>query len=203
MDIRDVVKSAIADAKATEEARVETTETTTAKETFEQYVSRMVVTCPEKEIAPTEDFGEDLKLPGFELVTVGVAAVYGMKWGTLAVCHEWKEKAFQPHIVSTSIGLHFVRGFSRREWSSLQKKILEHTKDRLAKHSEENSDPRWAETEIQQHTEEMIVVAGCCDPKYSPETIRQIPTGVVSYLANCIMAASGHDAQPLPPLSLK
>ena len=201
MDIRDVVKSAMAEAKV--EIAESATVVSTAPETFEQYVTRMIATCPEKEIAPTDEFGEELRLPGFEVITVGIAAVYGMKWGTIAVCHEWREKAFQPHIVPTSVGLHFVRGFSRREWSSLQKKILEHTKDRIQKHSEENSDPRWAETEIQQHTEEMIVVAGCCDPKYTPETIRQIPTGVVSNLANCIMVASGHEAQPLPPLSLK
>jgi hypothetical protein len=209
MDIKDIVAAAIQEAKKPDEDFTsEATPSTVVMESdpkpsIEAYVQDKVTSSPGELIVVTEHFGENTVVPGFESFTIGLAQVYGLKWGALGSYLEWKDKAYQAHLVPTSVGVHVVRGFSRREWSSLQKKILEHTKDRITKHTEESSDARWAETEIQMHTEEMIVVAGSCDPKYTMETIRQVPTGIVSHLANCVMVASGHETNPLPPLALK
>lgn len=200
MDIKSVVAEAMAQ---TEQEFAAVTKTAPAVRSIQDYATKMATDSPGEPILVTEEFGENVIIPGFTTLSMGLAQIYGLKWGVLGTFQEWREKAYQPHIVPTVVGTHVVRGFSRREWSSLQKKILEHTRDRHTKHVEESSDQRWMETEIQMHTEEMIVVAGCCDPKYDMESIRQVPTGTVSHLANCIMVASGHDANPLPPLPLK
>jgi len=217
MDVRDLVSKAIDEAAAAPEAVAEELvegalaegevseeeATEAATETIMEFTERMMEAEPLEVMGPTERWGELTLLPGFTEFNLGLGQIYGMKWGALKYYLEWKTKAYQPHLVPTPSGLHVVRGFSRREWGSLQKKILEHVKDRVEKHSEEASDKNWAETEIQMHTEEMIVVAGCADPQYTTETVRSLPTGVVSHLANCVMAASGHDQNPLPPMPLK
>lgn len=154
-------------------------------------------------ITPNETFGENTPLPGFTEITLGIANVYGIKWGVIQLMQDWRDEAYQPHVVQTSEGLHFIRGFSRKEWMQLQKKIFEHTKNRMEAHSKEGTDQRWAQSEIEGNIEEMLVVAGSLDPKYSKETVRLIPSGLVSYLSQCITAASGYEANPLPPLHLK
>lgn len=206
-NITDLVNQAMQEAGADDTPDVEETETEKTEvkvtEDLESFLKRKILESPTDTIAASEVYGPDAIIPGFEELSVGIAELYGMRYGALAVYLEWKDKAYQPHVVDTAIGLHIVRGFSRREWALLQKKILEKTKSLVEKHQEQGSDRNWIETDVQMQTEEMIVVAGSCDPKYDPDSVRGVPTGIVSMLANAVMAASGHEANPLPPMPLK
>lgn len=171
-------------------------------ETVQAYVDRMIKERPDDVIMPG-DHPEREPIPGFTDLTLGLAQVYGLKWGMIAVLLDLKKKAYEPHIVSTQVGPHVIRGFSRREWAQIQQAIMSEAKDRATKHNEEKSDPEWAKEDLKMHGEELIVRKGCVAPEYDAAGIRQVPTGVVTLLADSIMQASGHDPQPLPPLPLR
>lgn len=200
MTIEEIAKDAMKQAEE-ETKQIKAEEPKAPTETIDDYITRMVKEHPQ-DVVSNGEFPETTIIPGFSEVNLGLAAIYGIKWGALE--HLIKMKgAYQPHLIPTQIGIHFVRGFSRLEWGSLQQKIVGDTKDRLAHHEAQGTDQKWKEIDINLRTEEMIACAGCVDPSYSRETIRKIPSGIVSYLANSIILASGYDSQPLPPLPLK
>ena len=191
------IKEALESAK--EEVAKKKAETLAPVETW---VAEQIEKTPD-ELVSNGPYPETTKLPGFKEITLGLAGVYGIKWGMVRVLQDSKEKYFEAHIVDTPMGPHVVRGFSRREWSSIQRRMIEDAKNRLQAHTTEDSDPRWAEADVQMRGEELIVVAGAVMPDYNGETVRSLPTGVVTRLADAVMRASGHEQQSLNPMPLR
>lgn len=207
-DISSLVSQAIKEA-TTKEVVEEKETPSTEKETVEAFIERMITEHPGEIIsgrAPDgkEIFNEKTVIPGFEELNLGLAEIYGLRWGIIPVLSNWKQNSFHPHIIPTSIGTCIIRGFSRREWSVLQKKIIENVRSKSQAMMEDSgTDQKVIEQEMQMVSEELIAIAGTIEPDLNQDKVRSLPTGIVTYLANSIMVASGHDQNPLPPLPLK
>lgn len=211
MNIKQVTKEAMEEAKRElEEEREgfspqepEAPEEEVDEETLQSLLDRLAAETPE-EVVDLPQFG-NAKIPGFEELTVGVCKVYEIKYGTLKYLREKKDEGeiYEPHVLNTPRGLHIIRGFSRREWASIQKHIIQQQKKRMELHGERGSDEEWASADIEMCTEEILAIRGCVQPSYNQDTIRQLPTGLVTYLSESVLRCSGHSNRQLPPLPLK
>ena len=168
----------------------------------EEYLKKLITEKPNEIIAAGE-FPEDTKIPEFENLTFLHCQAYKIKGEMLGTLLRAKVDTYRPAIVDTPMGLHIVRGFSRRDWAKLQHQIIDELKGIEQKHVEAGTDERWRNADLSYRTEEQIVIAGSVVPKYDRETVREIPSGTVTLLSQVISRQSGHDAEVLPPIDLK
>jgi len=182
--------------KAKEEAAIPT-------ESVDQYINRMVKEKP-KEKAVCGDYPAETKIPGFEEMTLLGAELYGATWEELVILADMKRKVASPFIVKSQVGIHVVRCIDRAEWEQLEVQLISATKDLMqAANKAGGIDEEVIKAKIRMKNEELIAVRGCVYPKYDGISIRSLPAGTVSFLADSVTFASGHSQQPLPPIALK
>lgn len=187
--------------KLMEEAKADKAKEAASKSLVE-IITEKAQTSPNAIVDAVPPYGPETPIPGFEKLTIGRAHLYEITWGMIRLLSEVASKYFMPHIISTSVGPMIVRGLTRLEWSELQNRILRETQERIQGHISQNSDVKAAELDVEMRNEEMLACAGTLYPEVNKATIRELPTGVVSQLAEAVLVASGHNANPLPPLKL-
>lgn len=178
----------------------------TEKVDFKSFCDSKVANAPDELISDSADlYDKDLKFPALgDILTFGVAAAYGLKWRDIVAISEiMARKPFQPHFVMTQVGFHIVRGFSRREWASIHKDLSALAKDKRDQLLAVKAEQEVIAKEIEFLVEEHTVVEGCVYPKYDKIQVRDLPTGVITYLSQCISVACGSSENNLPPIPLK
>lgn len=173
---------------------------------FDKFCLEKIQKCPDEDVSDSSDlYAKDKKFPGLgDVMTFGVAGAYGLKWRDIvALTDVMSNRPFQAHFVMTQVGLHVVRGFSRREWAGIHKDLSALAKDKRDQLLAVKSEQEVIQKEIEFLVEEHTVIEGCVYPKYTKISVRDLPTGVVTYLSNCINVACGATADNLPPVPLK
>ena len=170
---------------------------------FKALLEKKIATSPGEAVKAEDPFSPKDKVPGFESMTFEAAEVYEVTWQMIHTLLDAKRDYFEATLVPTSIGLAVVRGFSRREWAEIQKELISESESRAKSHAEIKSNQDWVRRDIELHSEESIALRGTMIPKYDKKSIRDIPAGVATVLANAAVAACGFETKnTLPPLKL-